>query len=122
MACILLTDMDPPTSSPTAHYNGLPSDLDPVTRPDPKQDMEATCLTVRLYYLGKDGGGGGPNCSESVLTFPPGEYIAEDLCISAAKACGKSQEDYSAHVYTLTQNIAQFIHKVYLLTNFQTFV
>ncbi|XP_051960869.1 tyrosine-protein kinase JAK2a [Xyrauchen texanus] len=32
------------------------------------------------------------NCRDdtSVLTFPPGEYIAEELCISAAKECGVS--------------------------------
>ncbi|KAM9337997.1 tyrosine-protein kinase JAK2-like [Symphorus nematophorus] len=88
MACILLTDMEQATSSPTANHNGLLSDLDPATRPDPKQDMDATCLTVHLYYQGKDGGGGGANGSESTLTFPSGEYVAEELCIAAAKACG----------------------------------
>lgn len=91
MACILLTDMDPPTSSPTAHPNGLLPDPDPATGLDPKQDMDATCLTVHLYYLGKDGGGGGASGSESVLNFPHGEYVAEELCVSAAKACGESQ-------------------------------
>ncbi|XP_070707260.1 tyrosine-protein kinase JAK2a [Pempheris klunzingeri] len=80
MACILLTDMEPPTSGPAAHHNGL--------LPDPKQDTSITCLTVHLYHLGKDEGGGGASGSESVLTFPPGEYVAEELCISAAKACG----------------------------------
>uniref|UniRef100_A0AAQ4S657 non-specific protein-tyrosine kinase n=1 Tax=Gasterosteus aculeatus aculeatus TaxID=481459 RepID=A0AAQ4S657_GASAC len=79
MACILLTNMDPPVHGPAAH-------LHPATGVDSKQDADATCLTVHLYYVGKDGGGG--NGSESVLTFPPGEYVAEELCISAAKACG----------------------------------
>uniref|UniRef100_A0A671XVD8 Tyrosine-protein kinase n=1 Tax=Sparus aurata TaxID=8175 RepID=A0A671XVD8_SPAAU len=90
MACIMLTDMEPPTSSPTAHHNGLLPDLDQPTELelDPKQDVKATCLTVHLYYRGKNGGGDGPNGPESTLTFPPGEYIAEELCISAAKACG----------------------------------
>ncbi|XP_033503192.1 tyrosine-protein kinase JAK2a [Epinephelus lanceolatus] len=89
MACILLTDMDPPISSPTAHLNGLLPDHNPATGLDPKQDVDATCLIVHLFYLGKDGGeGGSENGSESVLTFPPGEYVAEELCISAAKACG----------------------------------
>uniref|UniRef100_A0A671XSJ1 Tyrosine-protein kinase n=1 Tax=Sparus aurata TaxID=8175 RepID=A0A671XSJ1_SPAAU len=82
--------MEPPTSSPTAHHNGLLPDLDQPTELelDPKQDVKATCLTVHLYYRGKNGGGDGPNGPESTLTFPPGEYIAEELCISAAKACG----------------------------------
>lgn len=26
----------------------------------------------------------------STLTYPPGEYVAEELCISAAKECGES--------------------------------
>lgn len=100
MACIMLTDMEPPTSSPTAHHNGLLPDLDQPTELelDPKQDVKATCLTVHLYYRGKNGGGDGPNGPESTLTFPPGEYIAEELCISAAKACGESQDDFSSIV------------------------
>nr|XP_046231734.1 tyrosine-protein kinase JAK2a isoform X2 [Scatophagus argus] len=80
--------MDPPTCGPTAHHNGLLPELNPDTRVDPKQAMGATCLTIHLYYVGKDGEGGGANGSESTLTFPAGEYVAEELCISAAKACG----------------------------------
>ncbi|XP_076614474.1 tyrosine-protein kinase JAK2-like isoform X2 [Chaetodon auriga] len=88
MACILMTDMDPPASSPTADHNGLLPNLNPAAGADPKQDTDATCLTVHLYYRGKDEGGGGANGSASALTFPSGEYVAEELCISAAKACG----------------------------------
>ncbi|XP_034457962.1 tyrosine-protein kinase JAK2a [Hippoglossus hippoglossus] len=88
MACILVTDMDPPTSGPTAQHNGLEPDQDPAMEPNPKQDEDATCLTVHLYYLGKAGGGNGAKVSESVLTFPPGDYVVEELCIAAAKACG----------------------------------
>uniref|UniRef100_A0A7N8YH23 Tyrosine-protein kinase n=1 Tax=Mastacembelus armatus TaxID=205130 RepID=A0A7N8YH23_9TELE len=79
--------MDPLASGPTAHHNGLLPDLDPATQPDTK-DVDATCLTVHLYYQGKDGQGVGANGSEGALTFPPGEYVAEELCISAAKSCG----------------------------------
>ncbi|XP_054467869.1 tyrosine-protein kinase JAK2a [Anoplopoma fimbria] len=86
MACILLTDMDPPISGPTANPNGLLPDLNPAAEPDSKQDTDSTCLTVHLYYLGK--GGGEDNSSESALTFPAGDYVVEELCISAAKACG----------------------------------
>uniref|UniRef100_A0A3Q2UXG2 Tyrosine-protein kinase n=1 Tax=Haplochromis burtoni TaxID=8153 RepID=A0A3Q2UXG2_HAPBU len=82
MACILLTNMDPPT---TENQNGLPPNLDLAT--GPKQDSKATCLSV-YQYCEKEGGEGGASYSESVLTFPPGEYVAEELCISAAKACG----------------------------------
>lgn len=110
MACILLTDMDPPTSGPTPHQNGLCPHLDPAAGTDPKQEAtDATCLTVHLYNLGKDGGGGGAKGSESVLTFPPGEYVAEELCICAAKACGESQEDFSSDVCPHTHTKYSFI-------------
>lgn len=101
MACILMTDMDPP--SPRADPNGHLPDHDPAAGLNPKQDMDSPCLTVHLYYQGKDGGANG---SESVLTFPPGEYIAEELCISAAKACGESQEDFSFDVCPHTHKIS----------------
>uniref|UniRef100_A0A672ZGE6 Tyrosine-protein kinase n=1 Tax=Sphaeramia orbicularis TaxID=375764 RepID=A0A672ZGE6_9TELE len=78
MACILLTDMDFSASCPSANQNGLPPNPDPATGLDTK-DTAAPCLTVHLYYNGG---------SQSALTFPPGEYVAEELCISAAKACG----------------------------------
>ncbi|XP_068190086.1 tyrosine-protein kinase JAK2-like [Antennarius striatus] len=80
--------MDTPTSSPTAHCNGLHSDQDPTAFTDPKQVRDSTCLTVHLYYLGENRGGGGANVSESTLTFPSGEYVAEEVCINAAKTCG----------------------------------
>lgn len=82
MACILLTDMDQPTSSPKGR--------EPAPELDSKPDVDAACLTVYLYYQVKDGEGCGAKGSESVLTFPSGDYVAEELCISAAKACGES--------------------------------
>lgn len=106
MACILLTEMDPVTSSPTAHSNGHHHDTDPVAGLYPKQDMDAVCLTLHLYYVDKDGGGTGAKDLESVLTFPLGEYVAEELCVSAAKMCGESQEDLISYV---------FPHIIYLL-------
>uniref|UniRef100_UPI0037E7AD42 tyrosine-protein kinase JAK2a isoform X2 n=1 Tax=Semicossyphus pulcher TaxID=241346 RepID=UPI0037E7AD42 len=125
MVCIMLTDMDPSASSPTANHNGLHSDLDPAAGLDQKQENVATCLTVHLYYPGKGGGGGGANSSESVLTFPPGEYIAEELCISAAKACGIAPQYCSLfglmkendriwfppnHVFKLDQTASENLH------------
>lgn len=105
MACILLSDMDLPTTCTSAHPSGLVPDLNPPAELDPKPDMDTTCLSVHIYYLGKDEGGGGANGSESTLTFPSGEYVAEELCISAAKACGESQEDFRSEVCSHTQNI-----------------
>uniref|UniRef100_A0A3Q3XGW4 Tyrosine-protein kinase n=1 Tax=Mola mola TaxID=94237 RepID=A0A3Q3XGW4_MOLML len=80
--------MDPPTTSSMELDNGLFPANDEAPRPDPKQDMDAACLTVDLYYCVNGRGGCGAKGSESVLTFPSGEYVAEELCISAAKACG----------------------------------
>uniref|UniRef100_A0A672ZIP5 non-specific protein-tyrosine kinase n=1 Tax=Sphaeramia orbicularis TaxID=375764 RepID=A0A672ZIP5_9TELE len=45
-------------------------------------------LTGGCLALAAHGGGGDNGGSQSALTFPPGEYVAEELCISAAKACG----------------------------------
>lgn len=98
MTCILLTEMDPPTTSSMELDNGLFPANDEAPRPDPKQDMDAACLTVNLYYCVDGRGGCGAKGSESVLTFPSGVYVAEELCISAAKACGESQVDFRAHV------------------------
>lgn len=80
MAFILLTDMDPLSSNPTT-LDGLSTD------PDPKQEVKAVTLTLHLYHLGKTEERS--SCSEDTLTFPPGEYVAEELCITAAKACGE---------------------------------
>ncbi|XP_074546358.1 tyrosine-protein kinase JAK2-like [Halichoeres trimaculatus] len=85
MACIMLTNMDPSTSSPTANQTGHLSLAD---APQPKQEKDVVCLTIYLYSEGKGGGESGTDASGSVLTFPAGEYVAEELCISAAKACG----------------------------------
>ncbi|XP_041666012.1 tyrosine-protein kinase JAK2a [Cheilinus undulatus] len=85
MACIMLTDMDPAFSSQTTHHNGH---LNPAAGLEPKQEKDAVCLTVHLYFQGKGKEGGGASSPESALTFPAGEYVAEELCIRAAKACG----------------------------------
>lgn len=97
MACILLSDMDRPALTPTTQHNGLLPDPDPEPAPA-KQDEGATCLTVHLYNRVKAGGGCGAKGSESTLTFPAGEYVAEDLCISAAKACGESWDHFSCAI------------------------
>lgn len=89
MACILLTDMDPPTTSPTALHNGLLPSHEPVPAMEPKEEASVTCLTVHLYHQVKDGNGCG---SEGTLSFPAGQYVAEELCVSAAKACGEFQD------------------------------
>ncbi|KAM9307022.1 tyrosine-protein kinase JAK2a isoform 2-T3 [Pholidichthys leucotaenia] len=82
MACILLSDMESPSSlsssSSTPDHAVLlhnPPKLDPPS-------SSSSYLNIHLYHPRKDGE------SQSVLTFPPGEYVAEELCIAAAKACG----------------------------------
>lgn len=94
MACILLTDMDSPTTGPAEPNSDLLPAHDLTSTLEPKQDPSATCLTVHLYHQAKDGGGSS-GCtsedSENTLTFPAGQYVAEELCISAAKVCGEFQ-------------------------------
>nr|AAO47335.1 tyrosine kinase jak2b [Tetraodon fluviatilis] len=88
MACILLTDMEPPTASPTAAHNAPLPPHDPACSLQPKEEPGATCLRVHLYHQVKDGADRGSKGSEGALSFPAGQYVAEELCVSAAKACG----------------------------------
>lgn len=92
MACILLPDMDSATISPTTPHNDVPPAHEPASTLEPKQDPSATCLTVHLYRQAKDSVGGVAKGSESTLTFPAGQYVAEELCVDAAKACGEFQD------------------------------
>uniref|UniRef100_A0A4W4FTP6 Tyrosine-protein kinase n=1 Tax=Electrophorus electricus TaxID=8005 RepID=A0A4W4FTP6_ELEEL len=45
-------------------------------------------LQVHLYYCIQ--GQGQHNSECSTLTYPPGDYVAEELCVKAAKECGVS--------------------------------
>lgn len=74
MACLTMTEMDGAATS-TVHLNGdLPSNSSAPRQPEPG-------LRVYLYHsLGKAEG--------DYLLFPAGEYIAEEICIAASKACG----------------------------------
>lgn len=94
MACFLLTDMDSPTTGPAAPNSDLLPAHELTSTLEPKQDPSDTCLTVHLYHQAKDGPAGSGCRSEdleSTLTFPAGQYVAEELCVSAAKACGEFQ-------------------------------
>lgn len=67
---------------PPAHQNG------DVHRPETVHKPLVTALTLRLYHY----------CSEedsTTLCYPPGEYIAEQLAIEAAKKCGVSPVYFS---------------------------
>uniref|UniRef100_A0A1A8D010 Tyrosine-protein kinase n=1 Tax=Nothobranchius kadleci TaxID=1051664 RepID=A0A1A8D010_NOTKA len=85
MACMLLTNMNPPLSSPPTLENILLSELNTPNGHNLKQDIKSTVLTVHLYHWGKTRAGA--DHLGNTLTFPPGEYVAEELCITAAKAC-----------------------------------
>ncbi|XP_053731607.1 tyrosine-protein kinase JAK2a isoform X1 [Synchiropus splendidus] len=89
MACVILMDMDRSAPRPQAPDNDLLEDVSEVSL-GTKSNMESATLSVHLYFLGKTGDGGGtPRASsDQVLTYPPGDYVAEELCIHAAKACG----------------------------------
>lgn len=90
MACILLTDMDPPTTTTATTPTTTPSD--PACS---KKEPSAACLSVHLFHRVRDEAGGGCRGSEGVLSFPPGRFVAEELCVSAAQACGEFQEEPS---------------------------
>nr|XP_046160943.1 tyrosine-protein kinase JAK2-like isoform X1 [Oncorhynchus gorbuscha]XP_046160944.1 tyrosine-protein kinase JAK2-like isoform X1 [Oncorhynchus gorbuscha]XP_046160945.1 tyrosine-protein kinase JAK2-like isoform X1 [Oncorhynchus gorbuscha] len=70
---------------PSSNQNGCI--LNPLPVSETKQEQEVApppCLRVHLYHLGQ----GGANSQD--LTYPAGDYVAEELCIDAAKACGLS--------------------------------
>ncbi|KAF4077201.1 hypothetical protein AMELA_G00205350 [Ameiurus melas] len=52
-------------------------------QPDPLKPAFGAALQVHLYYCSQ-------STSTSALSYPPGDYVAEELCIKAAKECGVS--------------------------------
>jgi Janus kinase 2 len=75
MACLTMTEMEATSTSPV-HQNGdVSGNANSVKQIDP-------VFQVYLYHsLGKAEG--------DYLKFPMGEYVAEEMCIAASKACGK---------------------------------
>ncbi|KAJ0015407.1 hypothetical protein NQD34_009027 [Periophthalmus magnuspinnatus] len=75
-------------SSPASHVGQVP-EVNPVAGLLTKEETSATtCLTVHLYHIGKREGDKAEDNNGSKLSFPAGEYAAEELCVIAAKACG----------------------------------
>ncbi|KAF4025385.1 hypothetical protein G4228_017331 [Cervus hanglu yarkandensis] len=74
MACLTMTEMEETSTSPV-HQNGdISGNASSVKQIDP-------VLQVYLYHsLGKAEG--------DYLKFPTGEYVAEEICVAASKACG----------------------------------
>lgn len=88
MACILLTTMSSSVSSPAPH-NAVAPEVDPAAGLTTDLGVTtAVCLTVHLYHTEKSESDSAQDNQGGTLTFPSGEYIAEELCIIAAKACG----------------------------------
>ncbi|CAL8281448.1 unnamed protein product [Gadus morhua 'NCC'] len=60
----------------------------PAGEQEPKRFPDG-CLTVVLYHRGRgrtrDGDKSG---ADAELTYPPGSYVGQELCVDAAKACG----------------------------------
>ncbi|KAJ3604066.1 hypothetical protein NHX12_028807 [Muraenolepis orangiensis] len=79
MACISAMDTASPIRPPV-HHNGAGH----RDRLEPGPTAPAAALRLHLYHSGPAGEGGGP------LTYPPGHYLAEELCIQAAKICSVS--------------------------------
>uniref|UniRef100_A0A665WVV7 Tyrosine-protein kinase n=1 Tax=Echeneis naucrates TaxID=173247 RepID=A0A665WVV7_ECHNA len=63
---------------PAVHQNGNAHQESPDTRP------ATTVLRLHFYHSGQ----GPADCS--LISYPPGDYVAEELCIDAAKACNIS--------------------------------
>ncbi|XP_003782949.1 tyrosine-protein kinase JAK2 isoform X1 [Otolemur garnettii] len=74
MACLTMTEMERASTS-SVHQNGdISGNVSSVKQIDP-------VLQVYLYHsLGRAEG--------DYLKFPTGEYVAEEICIAASKACG----------------------------------
>lgn len=73
-----LPAMDTVTDTcPAVHQNGNAHRESPDTRP------VLAVLRLHFYYSGQGVGDG------STQSYPPGNYVAEELCINAAKACSK---------------------------------
>uniref|UniRef100_A0AAX7TG15 Tyrosine-protein kinase n=1 Tax=Astatotilapia calliptera TaxID=8154 RepID=A0AAX7TG15_ASTCA len=74
-----LPAMDTVTDTcPVAHQNGTAHRESADTRP------AAVVLRLHLYHTNQGVADG------SFLSYPPGDYVAEELCIDAAKACSIS--------------------------------
>ncbi|XP_039086739.1 tyrosine-protein kinase JAK2 isoform X2 [Hyaena hyaena] len=74
MACLTMTEMEGTSVSPV-HQNGdIPGNASSVKDIDP-------LLQVYLYHSLEKADG-------EYLKFPTGEYVAEEICVAASKACG----------------------------------
>ncbi|XP_036917670.1 tyrosine-protein kinase JAK2 [Sturnira hondurensis] len=74
MACLTMTEMEGTSTFPVHHNGDIPGIADSAKQID-------SVLQVYLYHsLGKTEG--------DYLKFPTGEYVAEEICVAAAKACG----------------------------------
>lgn len=82
MACLTMTEMEGTSTSP-AHQNGdIPGNANSVKQTEP-------VLQVYLYHsLGQAEG--------DYLKFPNGEYVAEEICVAASKACATRRSYRSA--------------------------
>uniref|UniRef100_A0A8B9LPK7 Tyrosine-protein kinase n=1 Tax=Astyanax mexicanus TaxID=7994 RepID=A0A8B9LPK7_ASTMX len=75
--CVSVTDMEL-AACPLAHQNGDVHRQERVLKPS------TTALKVYLYHSS------GSEAEDTPLCYPPGEYVAEELAIDAAKECGVS--------------------------------
>ncbi|KAM6985503.1 tyrosine-protein kinase JAK2a isoform 2-T2 [Aplochiton taeniatus] len=93
MTCVTVMDMDLP-ACPSAHHSSCTcdpnADLNSSHDLDPKQKVPC-CLQLHLYHVVNGvAAGDGAKGKGSDLLYPPGDYVVEELCIDAAKACGIS--------------------------------
>lgn len=68
----------------------------------PLKVASSTALQVHLYYHSQYPSDRPP------LTFPPGDYVAEELCIKAAKECGKYFSTFCLEMFSFLLTLRWF--------------
>ncbi|XP_053558528.1 tyrosine-protein kinase JAK2 [Bombina bombina] len=74
MACLTMTEMDEPTAP------AVPSEGEVNLNSTTSKPSESGFCIYLYYAAGKSDGHN--------LVLPPGEYVAEEICVTASKACG----------------------------------
>lgn len=76
-----LPAMDTVTDTgPTVHQNGAAHRESPDTRP-----AAAAAVVLRIHFYNSSQAA----ADHGFLSYPPGDYVAEELCIDSAKACSE---------------------------------
>lgn len=81
---------------PTVHQNG--------TAHRESQDSRPATPVLRLHFYHSSQGA-------DKLSFPPGDYVAEELCVEAAKACSEYLSSATPHKIPASSCFANMGHR-----------